>query len=266
MCSSASPVSPSIQSTRDSYEVPSGTVLHQIAEVGLVRVQAAVRDGLAPCGSGGAVDREAVAAGPALGEVRLTAREGEDAAAVVRAEVGAGQLVGDVEVPRGRRRVGRADRHAHPLSTAAGVVHDELLLREVDLERRSDVAAAAAATRAPSRPQRSRVRGCAPRSTLPVGTPPRASAASRTPFARRRGQRRHRRGAHAGRPCSLRHPGGQPAHQLEWRRLGFRLLGPRRRGIAPAAARDAERQRGNENDERKAHRRKVAEQCIVLRR
>ena len=36
--------------------------------------------------------------------------------------------------------------------------------------------------------------------------------------------------------------------------------------FGPAAAYGAERQRGSENGSRKAHRRKVAEQCIVLRR
>ena len=117
---------PSTESTRGRDVGPERDRLHQIAQVGLVRVEAAVRDGLAPGGSRGAVDREPVAAGPALGEVRLPARKRQDAAAVERAEVGAVQLVGDVEVARRGRRVRRADRNADPRARPLGVVHRQL--------------------------------------------------------------------------------------------------------------------------------------------
>ena len=50
----------------DVHVRPERNSPHQVAQVGLVGVKAAVRDRLAPGRRGGAVDREPVAAGPAL--------------------------------------------------------------------------------------------------------------------------------------------------------------------------------------------------------
>ena len=149
------------------------------------------------------------------GQVRLAARERQDAAAVVRAEVRAGQLVRDVEVTRGRRRVGRADRHAHPARTTAGVVHGQLPLREVDLERQW----------ASQQPQLRRAR------PADLGVPE-CGAAHRDPLSLserhrerlRRAELRSRADAGndvtagtstQGDHAAFRHPGGQPANELE---------------------------------------------------
>ena len=115
-------------------------------------MQAAVRDRKAPGRRGGAVDREAIASGPALREMWLTPGEGEDAAAVVGAEVGAGELVRDVERPRRSRRVGSSDGDRDPAQDP-DVVNDEHALREVDLEAQRAIEQADASGSDPAEPR-----------------------------------------------------------------------------------------------------------------
>ena len=80
------------------------------------------------------MDREPVATRPALREVWLAAREREDAAPVVRAEVRAGELVRDVVLPRWRGRVWGSDRDADPALDGVFVPEEQLASLEVDLE------------------------------------------------------------------------------------------------------------------------------------
>src|SRR5207248_2663098 len=67
----------------------------------------------------GPVDRQAIAPGPAWRRVRLMPREREDAAAVVRAEAVAGDLVGHREPARRGRRSRTPDRDRYGAYAAA---------------------------------------------------------------------------------------------------------------------------------------------------
>src|SRR4051812_31946258 len=81
------------------------------------------------------VDREPVTALPAGGCVRLVAGEREDAASVVRAVRGAGELVGDRVAAGGRRRAGPADADGCGAEHTAGLDEPEAALGEVDADR-----------------------------------------------------------------------------------------------------------------------------------
>src|SRR5438067_9459864 len=109
-----------------------GNEAHEVVQVRGRRVEAAGADG-ARCRAG--VDREAVAAPPAAREVRLVAREREDAAAVDRGVVGAVQLVGDAEAADRRGRDGGADTDRDPADDAFSEPDAKLAPGKVDLER-----------------------------------------------------------------------------------------------------------------------------------
>src|SRR2546421_535233 len=104
--------------------------------------QVAVRRAEAPGRRGGAdgrgrvgpVDRQAIAPGPARRRVRLMPGEREDAAAVVRAEAAARDLVGHREAAGRGRRPRTPDRHRYDAYAAAADAQLEPAPGQVDDE------------------------------------------------------------------------------------------------------------------------------------
>jgi hypothetical protein len=78
------------------------------------------------------VDRDAVAASPARGQIRLMRREGDDAAAVEGTVIRSSQLVRNGEAPRRSRRARPADANGHSTHDMVAPLEEKQMTRQVD--------------------------------------------------------------------------------------------------------------------------------------